>query len=33
LAAVNAKFDLGFPPPIGPGAPPGTPFDVIQFQP
>ena len=33
LAAVNAKFDLGFPPPIGPGAPPGTPFEVIQLQP
>jgi hypothetical protein len=33
LAAVNAKFDLGFPPPIGPGAPPGTPFEVVQLRP
>jgi hypothetical protein len=31
LAVVNAKFDLGFPPPLGPGAPPGTPFEVVQF--
>jgi hypothetical protein len=29
LALVNARFDLGFPPPIGPGAPPGTDFDVV----
>jgi outer membrane protein assembly factor BamB len=29
LALVNARFDLGFPPPLGPGAPPGTPFDVV----
>ena len=29
LALVNARFDLGFPPPIGPGAPPGTTFDVV----
>ena len=33
LAAVNAKFDLGFPPPIGPGAPPDTPFEVVQLRP
>lgn len=29
IAAVNARFDLGFPPPFGPGAPPGTDFDVV----
>lgn len=29
LALVNARFDLGFPPPIGPGAPAGTDFDVV----
>lgn len=33
LVVVNAKFDLGFPPPIGPGAPPGTPFEAVQFKP
>jgi hypothetical protein len=32
LALVNAKFDLGFPPPIGPGAPPGTEFDVSLLR-
>ena len=32
LAAVNARFDLGFPPPFGPGAPPGTEFDVVQVR-
>lgn len=32
-AVVNGKFDLGFPPPIGPGAPPGTPFELVQFVP
>lgn len=31
LALVNARFDLGFPPPLGPGAPPGTDFDVVQI--
>jgi hypothetical protein len=31
LAVVNARFDLGFPPPIGPGAPPGTEFNVAQM--
>ena len=30
LAAVNGRFDLGFPPPFGPGAPPGTDFNVVQ---
>ncbi len=30
LVAVNGRFDLGFPPPFGPGAPPGTDFDVVQ---
>ena len=29
LALVNARFDLGLPPPIGPGAPHGTAFDVV----
>jgi hypothetical protein len=29
IAAINARFDLGFPPPFGPGAPPGTMFDVV----
>jgi hypothetical protein len=33
LALVNARFDLGFPPPFGPGAPPGTDFDVVQIRP
>ena len=32
LAAVNGRFDLGFPPPFGPGAPPGTTFDVVVFK-
>jgi len=33
LAAVNGRFDLGFPPPFGEGAPKGTDFDVVQFRP
>jgi sugar lactone lactonase YvrE len=33
LVVVNGKFDLGFPPPLGPGAPPGTPFEAVQFTP
>jgi hypothetical protein len=33
LALVNARFDLGLPPPFGPGAPPGTDFDVVQIKP
>ena len=33
LALVNGRFDLGFPPPFGPGAPPGTEFDVVQVKP
>ncbi|MCW2765957.1 MAG: putative superoxide dismutase (SodC), Cu-Zn family [Nocardioides sp.] len=33
LALVNARFDLGSPPPFGPGAPPGTEFDVVQIRP
>jgi hypothetical protein len=33
LALVNGRFDLGFPPPFGPGAPPGTDFDVVQLRP
>jgi hypothetical protein len=32
LALVNGRFDLGFPPPFGPGAPPGTDFDVVQIR-
>jgi sugar lactone lactonase YvrE len=32
LAVVNARFDLGLPPPFGPGAPPGTTFDVILVR-
>ena len=33
LVLVNARFDLGFPPPFGPGAPPGTDFDVVLVRP
>jgi hypothetical protein len=33
LVLVNGRFDLGFPPPFGPGAPPGTTFDVVQIRP
>jgi hypothetical protein len=33
LAVVNGRFDLGFPPPFGPGAPAGTEFDVVQLKP
>ena len=29
LALVNGRFDLGFPPPLGPGAPPGTDYNVV----
>jgi len=29
LAVVNARFDVGLPPPLGPGAPPGTDYDVV----
>jgi sugar lactone lactonase YvrE len=32
LAVLNAKFDLGLPPPFGPGAPPGTPFEVVVVR-
>lgn len=32
IAAVNGRFDLGFPPPFGPGAPPGTSFDVVLVR-
>lgn len=32
LVLVNGRFDLGFPPPFGPGAPPGTDFDAIQID-
>jgi hypothetical protein len=33
LALVNGRFDIGLPPPFGPGAPPGTDFDVVQVRP
>ena len=33
LALVNGRFDIGLPPPFGPGAPPGTDFDVVQIRP
>jgi sugar lactone lactonase YvrE len=29
MALINAKFDLGLPPPFGLGAPAGTPFEVV----
>jgi sugar lactone lactonase YvrE len=32
IAAVNGRFDLGLPPPFGPGAPPGTSFDVALVR-
>lgn len=32
LAVVNGRFDLGFPPPFGPGAPAGTTFDVVVLR-
>lgn len=32
LALVNGRFDLGFPPPLGEGAPPGTEFDVVLVR-
>lgn len=32
LALVNARFDLGFPPPFDVGAPPGTDFDVVVIR-
>lgn len=32
IAVVNGRFDLGFPPPFGPGAPPGTTFNVVVFR-
>lgn len=32
LALVNARFDLGLPPPFGPGAPPGTDYDVVVVR-
>ena len=33
LALVNGRFDLGFPPPFGEGAPLGTDFDVVVVRP
>lgn len=32
LALVNGRFDLGLPPPFGPGAPAGTDFDVVLVR-
>lgn len=32
LALVNGRFNLGFPPPFGTGAPPGTDFDVVVLR-
>ncbi len=29
LAIVNSRFDLGLPPPLGTGVPPGTDYDVV----
>ncbi|WP_203453383.1 SMP-30/gluconolactonase/LRE family protein [Jiangella aurantiaca] len=29
LAVVNARFDVGLPPPLGSGVPPGTDYDVV----
>jgi hypothetical protein len=32
LVLVNARFDLGFPPPLGAPAPSGTDYDVVQVR-
>jgi hypothetical protein len=32
LALVNGRFDVGLPPPFGPGAPPGTDYDVVLVR-
>lgn len=32
LALVNGRFDLGLPPPFGPGAPEGTDYDVVVID-
>jgi hypothetical protein len=32
LALVNGRFDLGLPPPFGPGAPKGTDYDVVLIR-
>jgi hypothetical protein len=32
LAIVNGRFDLGLPPPLGAGAPPGTHYDVVLVR-
>jgi len=32
IAAINARFNLGFPPPFDTGAPPGTTFDVVLLR-
>jgi sugar lactone lactonase YvrE len=32
IAVVNARFDLGLPPPFGPGAPVPTTFDVVLLR-
>jgi hypothetical protein len=32
LAIVNARFDLGLPPPLGTGVPPGTDYNVVLVR-
>jgi sugar lactone lactonase YvrE len=32
LAIVNSRFDLGLPPPLGTGVPPGTDYDVVLVR-
>jgi hypothetical protein len=32
LALINGRFDLGFPPPFGPPAPPDTDYDVVVIR-
>jgi hypothetical protein len=32
LAVVNTRFDLGLPPPLGSGAPPGTEYDIVVLK-
>jgi hypothetical protein len=32
LAIVNSRFDLGLPPPLGTGVPPGTDYNVVLLS-
>ena len=32
LALVNARFDVGLPPPLGTGVPPGTDYDLVVLK-